>query len=104
MFLAGKGNLVRDFSASIVQPPAGAPPRTRALKLVPKVPQREYDWLLLEVAPQTLELRGLVTSDAQGGVSSFSFTNLKENTGIADKEFVFKIPRGVDVASDAPTR
>ena len=104
MFLVGKGNLARDFSASIVEPRAGALPGTRALKLVPKSPQREYDWLLLEVAPQTLQLRGLITSDAQGGLSSFSFTNLKENTDVADKEFAFKIPRGVDVVTDTPTR
>ena len=104
LFLTGKGNLTRDFSASIVDPPAGAPAGTRALKLVPKKPQREYDWLLLEVAPQTLQLRGLVTSDAQGGLSSFLFTNLKENTNVADKEFAFTIPRGVDVVTDTPTR
>jgi outer membrane lipoprotein carrier protein len=104
MFLTGKGNLTRDFSASIVEPPAGAPAGTRALKLVPKKPQREYDWLLLEVAPETLQLRGLVTSDAQGGLSSFSFTNLKENTDVADKEFAFTIPRGVDVVTDTPSR
>jgi len=104
MFLAGKGNLARDFTPSIVAPPAGAPPGTRALKLVPKSPQREYDWVLLEVAPETLQLRGLVTSDAQGGLSSFSFTNLKENTDVADKEFAFTIPRGVDVVTDTPTR
>jgi outer membrane lipoprotein-sorting protein len=41
--------------------------------------------------------------DAQGGKSSFSFTNLKENVGLADKEFAFKIPRGVDVVT-APSR
>jgi outer membrane lipoprotein carrier protein len=58
MFLAGKGNLARDFSASIVESPAGAPAGTRTLKLVPRKPQREYDWLMLEVAPQTLQLRG----------------------------------------------
>jgi outer membrane lipoprotein carrier protein len=104
MFLAGKGNLTRDFTATIVESPAGAPAGTRTLKLVPKSPQREYDWLLLEVAPQTLQLRGLVTSDAQGGLSSFSFTNLKENTDVADKEFAFTIPRGVDVVTDTPTR
>jgi outer membrane lipoprotein carrier protein len=104
MFLAGKGNLVRDFSASIVDPPPGAPAGTRALKLVPKSPQREYDWLMLEVAPRTLELRGLVTIDGQGGESSFSFTNLKENVGLADKEFTFRMPRGVDVVTDSPAR
>jgi len=40
-----------------------------------------------------------VTVDAQGGKSSFFFTNLKENVGLADKEFAFRIPRGVDVVS-----
>jgi outer membrane lipoprotein carrier protein len=104
MFLAGKGNLVRDFSATIVDPPTGVPAGTRALKLVPRSPQREYDWLMLEVAPQTLELRGLVTTDGQGGQSSFSFTNLKENIGLADKEFTFRMPRGVDVVPDSPAR
>ncbi len=104
MFLTGKGNLVRDFTVSIVEPPPGAPSGTRALRLVPKSPQRDYDWLTIAVAPQTLELRGLVTADAQGGQSSFSFTNLKENTGVADKAFAFKIPRGVDVVSDSPAR
>jgi outer membrane lipoprotein carrier protein len=104
MFLTGKGNLVRDFSGSLVDPAPGMPPGTRALKLVPKTPQRDYDWLILEIAPQTLELRGLVTVDAQGGQSTFSFTNLKENTGLSDKEFTFKMPRGVDVVTDAPSR
>ena len=39
--------------------------------------------------------------DAQGGESAFFFTNLKENTGLADKEFAFSIPRGVDVVTDS---
>jgi outer membrane lipoprotein carrier protein len=104
MFLAGKGNLARDFVSSAVDPSPGMPAGTRALKLVPKMPQRDYDWLILEVAPDTLELRGLVTVDAQGGQSTFSFTNLKENASLADKEFTFKMPRGVDVVTDSPSR
>ena len=104
LFLSGKGNLLRDFTPSIVPPQPGAPPGTHALKLVPRTPQRDYDWLIIEVAPDSLELRGLVTTDAQGGRSSFSFTNLKENTGVADKSFAFAIPRGVDVVTDSPSR
>ena len=99
LFLTGKGNLTRDFKASLVPLPAGMPAGSRALKLVPKTPQREYEWLTLVVDPATLTIRGLVTMDAQGGTSSFSFTNLKENISPADKEFAFKIPRGVDVVS-----
>jgi outer membrane lipoprotein carrier protein len=97
LFLAGKGNLTRDFTPSLVDLPAGMPSGSRALKLVPKTRQRDYDWLILVVDPETLNLRGLVTVDAQGGKSSFIFTNLKQNVGITDKEFTFKIPRGVDV-------
>jgi len=104
LFLTGKGNLVRDFSPSFIDLPEGMPAGTRALKLIPKSPQRDYDWLILDVSPDTLLLRGLVAADAQGGTSSFVFTNLKENMGIADNEFTFKIPRGVDVITDAPSR
>lgn len=104
MFLAGKGNLVRDFTSSLVQRPDGALPGTAALKLIPKSAQREYDWLIVEVDEGSLELRGLVTVDAQGGQSSFLFTNLKENAGLADKDFTFKIPRGVDVVTDGSSR
>ncbi|PYQ74633.1 MAG: hypothetical protein DMG04_09755 [Acidobacteria bacterium] len=97
LFLAGKGNLVRDFTASITDAPKGMPADTRALKLVPKVRQKDYDWLVLVVDPNTLDFRGLVTVDAQGGISTFFFANLKMNVGVADKEFTFKVPRGVDV-------
>lgn len=99
LFLAGKGNLVRDFTPSIVPVPRGMPADSRALKLVPLSPQRDYDWLVLVVDPSSLDFRGLVTIDAQGGISSFSFTNLKTNTNPADKEFAFRVPRGVDVVT-----
>jgi len=100
LFLAGKGSLTRDFTASLVAPPAGTPADTsRALKLVPKTHQQDYDEMVLVVDRQSLALRGLVTVDGQGGKSSFSFEKLKENAGLTDKEFAFKIPRGVDVVS-----
>lgn len=95
MFLAGKGNLTRDFTVSDAQV-AGAPAGTRALKLVPKKSEREYDSLTL-VVDDALRIRMLVTVDAQGGRSTFSFNNLKENRGLADKAFAFKVPPGVDV-------
>ena len=99
LFLAGKGNLTRDFTPALVEVPAGMPGGVRALKLVPKSRQRDYDWLVLVVAPDSLAIRGLETVDAQGGKSTFAFNGLKENIGLADNEFAFKIPRGVDVVS-----
>ena len=101
LFLAGKGNLVRDFTSSIGEVPKGSPADSDALKLVPKAAQPDYDWLLLVIDHQTLALRALVTMDGQGGRSSISFVNLKENVSPADKEFAFNIPRGVDVINDS---
>jgi outer membrane lipoprotein carrier protein len=100
LFLAGKGNLTRDFTPSLVGNPAGSAPNGRSLKLVPKSRQPDYDWLIFTLDPATLAIQGLVTMDAQGGESAFFFTHLKENTGVADKEFAFSIPRGVDVVTD----
>jgi outer membrane lipoprotein carrier protein len=101
LFLAGKGNLVRDFTPSIGQLPAGSPPMSEALKLVPKAAQPDYDSLLLVIDTQSLALRTLVTMDGQGGQSSISFVNLKENVSPADKEFAFSISRGVDVINES---
>jgi outer membrane lipoprotein-sorting protein len=102
LFLAGKGNLTRDFTPSLVENPAGSPPGGRSLKLVPKSRQPDYDWLVFTLDPATLVIEGLLTMDAQGGESALFFTNLKENTGLADKQFAFSIPRGVDVVTDVP--
>lgn len=104
LFLAGKGNLARDFTPSLATPPPGSPAGSRALKLVPKAAQPDYDWLTVVVDGGTLALRGLVYGDPQGGTSGFSFVNLKENPAIADKEFDFKPPRGVDVVTGSPLR
>jgi outer membrane lipoprotein carrier protein len=101
LFLAGKGNLVRDFTPVLADVPAGFPVQSRAVKLVPKVPQPDYDSLILVVDQPSLMLRGIVTIDAQGGQSAISFANLKENVGTPDKMFAFSIPRGAEVITDA---
>lgn len=99
LFLAGKGNLLRDFDVSVGELPSGAPAGTQALRLVPRRHEADYEWLLLVLDRQTLQMRMLVTGDKQGGQSTFTFTNLKENVGLADREFLFRIPRGVDVTT-----
>jgi outer membrane lipoprotein carrier protein len=99
LFLVGKGQLTRDFVVSYADGAAGD---VYALKLVPRRPEAEYESIVLLVDRATLKLRGLVSADRQGGQSGFTFTNLKENVGMADKLFTFTIPRGVDVVSGGP--
>ena len=102
LFLVGKGNLTRDFTVSYVE---GGGSDTYALRLDPKLPERDYDWLQVVVDRQTLRIRSLSAADSQGGRSTFTFSNFKENVGLPDKMFAFKIPRGADVTNHgAPSR
>jgi outer membrane lipoprotein carrier protein len=99
LFLTGKGDITRDFTAAFDKV-AEARPGSLALKLTPKRREPEYESLTLVVEPKTLTLQMLITVDAQGGRSAFTFTNLKENVGVADNQFVFRMPRNVDVVTD----
>ena len=80
MFLAGRGSIQRDFTARIAAA-AGLAASDVALELRPRTPQREYEWIILVVDRATLQIRRLVTTDSQGGTSTFVFTKLRENVG-----------------------
>ncbi len=96
-FLSGRGRLTRDFNVSFAE--AQAPDRW-TLRLEPKTPQREFDWLEIAATRDGLELKTLVVAEKQGSRSTFAFSNFKENPGLADKDFEFAIPKGVEVRSE----
>jgi outer membrane lipoprotein-sorting protein len=99
MFLAGQSDLARDYTPSFTALP-GAAPGLVTLQLVPKKKSSEYESLGIGVDPKTLQIQFLTALDTQGGRSSFSFSNLKENRGLADKDFEFRMPRGVEVVTN----
>jgi outer membrane lipoprotein carrier protein len=100
LFLMGKGDIVRDFNVRWAD---GGSDTVYRLRLDPKTRQAEYDWLEVTADRRTLQIVGLSTADAQGGRSSFAFSNFKENAGPADKMFEFTIPRGTEVISSGKT-
>jgi outer membrane lipoprotein carrier protein len=100
LFLAGKGNLVRDFDVEYTDEWDSDAPGTIALELTPKLGDPSYDALILVIDEDTLQIQRLVTLDTQGGTSILAFTNIRENLGIADSSFTFDIPRGVDVITN----
>jgi outer membrane lipoprotein carrier protein len=101
LFLSGKGDLTRDFDVSFT---SGAAADEWALRLDPKQRQRDYDWLVLIVNRQTLQIHTLVAGDQDGGRSTFTFDHYRENVGLADTVFAFKIPRGTDVITTGSGR
>lgn len=96
LFLVGKGNLTRDFNVSFLP---NVPAGMYGLRLEPKLPERDYDWLELVVDQKTMQIRTLTAGDQQGGQSTFIFSKFKENIGLSDSAFAFKIPRGADVVT-----
>jgi outer membrane lipoprotein carrier protein len=100
LFLMGKGNITRDFNVKWAD---GNSDATYRLRLDPKTRQAEYDWLEITADRDTFRIVGLTAADAQGGKSSFTFSNFKENAGLADKIFQFTIPRGTEVISSGKT-
>jgi outer membrane lipoprotein carrier protein len=98
-FLAGRGHITRDFNVSFAN---GGSENVWVLRLEPKVPQPEYDWLELTADRKTLRILGFTVGEKQGSRSTFTLTNFKENPGLADKAFEFSIPRGAEVTHVGP--
>lgn len=96
LFLTGKGDVAKDFTAALTGTPVAG---TLALKLTPRRNEPDYEYFVLVVDPKTLQIQSLTTRDRQGGEWSLTFSKLKENQGISDKTFEFRIPRGVDVVT-----
>ncbi len=64
-----------------------------AIKLTPRRPQPDYEYLVIAIDPSSLQIRALTTLDRLGGETTLTFTNLKENTGVSDKDFTFRVPQ-----------
>jgi outer membrane lipoprotein carrier protein len=101
LFLAGRGNLNRDFTVSFAQT---STPASWTLRLAPRQEQQEYDWIEITAARDTYQLQALTVGEKQGSRSTFAFTNFKENPGLSDKTFAFSIPRGAEVSNAGPVK
>jgi outer membrane lipoprotein carrier protein len=94
LFLTGRGDLMRDFKLALSPTQSAAEWR---LRLTPLKKEADFTELTIGVEPKSLRMITLESLDADGGKSTFTFANLRENTAIADKEFVFTPPKGCDV-------
>jgi outer membrane lipoprotein carrier protein len=100
LLLSGRGRLTRDFTPSFTELP-GTASTLLGLRLVPRAEDADYTSMTLGLEPATLQVRYLEAADQQGGRSTFTFSNVKENRGLADRIFEFRVPRGVDVITHA---
>jgi outer membrane lipoprotein carrier protein len=93
LFLAGRGDLTRDFTPSM---PATQPANEWQLLLTPNKRQDDYSTLTIIVRRDTLDLSGLILVD-DAGTQTFLFTKFQANRGLKDGDFVFVIPKGTEI-------
>jgi outer membrane lipoprotein carrier protein len=96
-FLTGVGRITQDFEVSLDGEDADG--HTLYLMLVPRHDAAAVGRLRLAVARDTYDIRGAEVHDPLGNVSRLHFDHIKRNVNLADDEFVFKVPPGVDVIS-----
>jgi outer membrane lipoprotein carrier protein len=91
--LFGEAGILEEFEASLDEPIEEGVLRVR---LVPRQEDAELERAYVDVEPSGL-IRSILIEDIQGNRTLFRFEQLRENTGLADRLFEFKIPPGVEV-------
>jgi outer membrane lipoprotein carrier protein len=96
-FLFGGQKLVRDFKVRYA-----APEKTEkygdadhyVLELKPKQASKHYKGLLIKVHTTTGRVDEFVVYNQDGSSNHFELQSVRTNTGIGDKVFLFKVPKG----------
>ena len=99
LFLAGRGSLAENFVVAY-DDDADASADRWSLDLTPIRDDTDYVRLRLVVDRASLSFTQLRATDFQGAVSTFTFSNLRENEHMPDALFAFEIPAGADVITE----
>jgi outer membrane lipoprotein carrier protein len=94
-FLAGIGNLKRDFQARFVQEPS--PGADYSLELTPVEAQGSLEKLFLRVDRRNFNILQAKIQDVMGNVTQINFSRIQFDNNLPDSLFTFTPPKGVDV-------
>jgi outer membrane lipoprotein carrier protein len=96
-FLAGEGDLSRDFSFLNLKESVSQKVETYVVELTPKEPVATFSKLILTVDRRTFTVLQADVLDGLGNVTRTRFVNIKTNVGLSDSLFQFIVPRGAEV-------
>ena len=96
-FLLGSGDINKSFVASWEMEFKPQVERTLLIRLVPRKPEGEYAFLVLELDNRTFDLRRIAIRDSGGSTSEFLLSDVSTNIKLDNKLFQFKVPKGVEV-------
>ncbi len=96
-FLAGEGNLSRDFDLVNFNEAASPKGENYVVELAPKEPHSGLSKLVLAVDKKTFFITQADVIDGLGNVTRTRFMDLKTNLGLQNSFFNFTIPPGAEV-------
>ena len=96
-FLAGMGNLKRDFKIKFAKSPLVDTEKNYLLELFPKEEQPGMKRLLLVVAKDSYQVVETLVYDHFGNLTRITFSDIKVNNDLPDDLFTFRIPKGAEV-------
>ena len=94
-FLAGLGNLKKDFQARFLKEPT--PATNYYLELTPVEAQGSLEKLFLSVDRETFKILQAKIQDAMGNTTQINFSRIKFNNNLSESLFAFTPPAGVEV-------
>lgn len=94
-FLAGLGNLKKDFQARFLKEPSGS--GNYFLEFTPVENQGSLEKLFLVVERENFKIVQARIQDVMGNITQINFAQVKFNNNLADSLFNFTPPPGVEV-------
>jgi outer membrane lipoprotein carrier protein len=96
-FMLGQGDILKSFTVAPEMEFRAKSNGSAILRLTPKSSEPDYAFLVLECDRKTYDLRRIIIRELTGNTSEFELSNLTTNVKADDKQFRFKIPKGVEV-------
>ena len=96
-FLAGEGDLGRDFDLLNLKESVYQKEESYVVELTPKEPLATFSKLVLTVDKKAFTVLQAEVFDAMGNVTRTRFINVKTNVGLSDPLFRFVAPPGTEV-------
>jgi len=90
-FMSGKGELRSEFDARLKSQDS----KHYLVELIPKLNEGSYRSVILKVKKTDFAVVSSTVVDPVGNLNRVTFTQVKRNTGVPNRAFEFKVPKGV---------
>jgi outer membrane lipoprotein carrier protein len=97
LLLFGHTDLRKDFTVELDMDEPPMSPGNAVIRLIPRSPQGDFAFVLLEVSPVDSMIMRLTVVEPVGGRNDYIFDRIHVNRPVPDRVFTLKLPSNVEV-------